>query len=239
MQGFTEFLPISSSGHLALVEGLFKIEEPVALAAFMHFGTLISIIIYFRKEILSIVRGIFKGERLSANYIVNVIIGSIPIIIFAFLFRTVIENSFGDPRLIAVFLGLTGIVLVITVLFRRGNQPMTRLKALIIGVGQMLAVFPGISRSGITISSGLLMKVEPRSAFQFSFLLSLPAVLGANLLELLSLKQSIDAISVLAGMLFSVLSGLAALFILRRMVVRYFHLFGIYCLIISIILLLL
>ncbi len=239
VQGLTEFLPISSSGHLALLETIFKIEEPVALAAFLHFGTLLATIVYFRKEIFFILKGLFSGDRNSVHYIINIIIGSIPIIIFAFLFRNFIESMFSQPKVIAIFLGLTGTLLLLTGSYKKGKASISKIKALIIGIGQMLAVFPGISRSGTTISAGLLLKVSPNTAFQFSFLLSLPAVFGANLFELITLDQALDPISIIVGMTLSFFSGLLALFMLRRLVVRRFHFFGIYCLIISIILLLL
>src|SRR4030042_2869790 len=226
VQGLTEFLPISSSGHLALLEMVFRFEEPIALTAFLHFGTLISTIVYFRKELILIFKGLLKREANSINYLNKIISGSIPVVIFAFIFRKFIEAAFSDMRVIAIFLGLTGTLLLITGIYNKGSKPVNWLKAFIIGIGQMIAIFPGISRSGTTISTGLLLKVDTRTAFQFSFLLSLPAVLGANLLELMTLEQTLDPISVVAGMVFSALSGLLALFILRRIIDRHFHLFG-------------
>ncbi len=238
VQGFTEFLPISSSGHLALLENYFGIEEPVALAAFLHFGTLLATVIFFRRDIIMIVKGILQRDPTRLKYALNIIIGSIPIVVFALLFQSIVEATFRDTRIIAVLLGITGVVLITTALFKKGSEPVNWLSAVIIGIGQMLAIFPGISRSGTTISTGMLFKVDTYQAFRFSFLLSLPAVFGANLHELITLEQAIDPVSVTVGVICSLLTGLLALHILRRFVTRHFHLFGIYCLLISMILLL-
>ena len=238
VQGFTEFLPISSSGHLALLETLFRIQEPVALAAFLHFGTLLATVIFFRQDILMIVKGIFRRDPTSLKYSLNIIVGSIPVVIFALLFRTIVESTFRDTRIIALLLGITGMTLITTCLFKKGSEPLSWLKAVIIGIGQMVSIFPGISRSGTTISTGMLLKVDRPEAFKFSFLLSLPAVFGANLYEVIKLEQKVELLSVIVGVICSLLTGLVALYILRRLVTRHFHLFGIYCLLISMILLL-
>lgn len=235
IQGLTEFLPISSSGHLAVMEKFLGIKEPVAFAAFLHFGTLLATIVFFIKPILIILKGLFKGESRYIKYLAYIVIGNIPIVIFALVFKSLIEQSFKDMKFIAISLGITGAILLLTAVIRKGEKKVNLLEALLIGIGQMFAVFPGLSRSGLTISAGLFTKVEPQEAFQFSFLLSLPAVLGANLLELNEITNFGDSKSLLLGMCFSFIAGLVALRLLRDLVQRKFYLFGFYCLLVSLI----
>ncbi len=235
LQGLTEFLPISSSGHLAILEHYFGVAEPVTLAVFLHFGTFLATLVYFSRPIGDLVRGMVRRDRQSIVYIRNICIGTIPVVIFAFLFKRYIEQSFINLTLVALLLGVTGTILILTGVVVRGSKKITLLSAVLIGVSQMFAVFPGISRSGVTIASGLFLKVKPDKAFTFSFLLSLPAIAGAFLMEAVSISSLQNIPSLFIGMIFSFLSGLVALKILRLLVERYFHLFGIYCLVISLI----
>jgi undecaprenyl-diphosphatase len=235
LQGLTEFLPISSSGHLAILEKYFGITEPVTLAVFLHVGTFLATLVYFFRPLRDLFRGVVSNERQSIRYVIHICIGTIPVVIFAFLFKTYIEQSFTNLTLIALFLGITGAVLILTGAVLKGDKEVTLLSAVLIGVTQMFAVFPGISRSGVTIAGGLFRKVKPEGAFTFSFLLSLPAIAGAFVLEALSMPSLENIPGLLVGMTFSFLSGIIALKILRMVVEKYFHLFGIYCLVLSLI----
>jgi len=238
VQGLTEFLPISSSGHLAILQKYFGITEPVALATFLHFGTFVAIIVFFFKPIVILIKGLFKKEQESTNYVVNIIIGTIPIVLFALIFKTQIERAFNNITIVALLLGITGTVLLLTMVIKRSNKKITLFSALLIGISQMFATFPGISRSGVTISTGLFLQTSSEKSFRFSFLLSLPATLGANIVELKSISKVNDIPSIAVGVIFSFIFGLIALKILKHAVQRRFHLFGIYCIIMSIILLL-
>jgi len=233
VQGFTEFLPVSSSGHLAILEKLFHVPEPVAVAAFLHFGTLLATVVFFWNPIAMIVRGLFRGEKDAFRYLAYIAIGNVPVIIFALFFKKAIEQSFGDIRLIGLFLGLTGLALLVTALVNKGKEKINLPRAIAVGFAQMLAIFPGISRSGATIATGLVTKTGPEEAFRFSFLLSLPAIFGANLLELKDLSAFGDWGALLGGFGVSFIAGLAALYLLRRLVREHFHYFGIYCLLVS------
>lgn len=234
IQGLTEFLPISSSGHLAILENFMGIEEPVTITAFLHLGTFLATLLFFRKEIIEIVSGLFKKESEKIKYIFYIIIGNIPIVVFALLFRDFIEATFVDIRLVIIFLGITGVVVLLTSIMKKGEKQISLISALIVGIGQMFAVFPGLSRSGLTISAGLYAKIKPEESFRFSFLLSIPAVFGANLLELKEVTQWGNPLELLIGLIISFISGYIALKILRKLVQRWFYLFGIYCLLISI-----
>ncbi len=239
LQGLTEFLPISSSGHLAILENLMAIQEVVAVTAILHFGTLLATIVYFRRELYEIIIGLIKKESSAIKYVINIIIGNIPIVVFAILFRDLIENTFTEVRLVMVFLGITGAVLLLTTIVPRGEKQISVIRALVVGIGQMFAVFPGLSRSGLTISSGIFAQMERTEAFKFSFLLSLPAVLGANLLEIKEIASLPNPIEIFIGLIISFVFGLIALRLLRALVEKWFYLFGFYCLIISLIFLIL
>jgi undecaprenyl-diphosphatase len=237
VQGLTEFLPVSSSGHLAILEKLFDIREPVTLAVFLHFGTLVAILVFFRKPLIELASGVFKGERESLSYLMKIVIGSIPIVVFAILFESWVTSIFTNIKLVAILLGITGTVVLLTGITKKKQQQIGLMSAILIGIGQMFAILPGISRSGMTISAGIFYGVEPERAFRFSFLLSIPAVLGANIFELKNVPNLNNFPELLVGMVFSFVSGLVALKILRSTVYRRFYLFGPYCLIVSIVLL--
>jgi undecaprenyl-diphosphatase len=238
VQGLTEFLPVSSSGHLAILEHYFKIEEPVVLAAFLHLGTLLATLVYFYKPIRELFAGVFKRDRDSLRYLLFIVIANIPIGLFALFFRSSIESAFSDLKIIAVFLGLSGLFVLLTALIPRGAKKVGLVQAVIIGLGQMFAAFPGLSRSGLTISSAMFSGVEPLQAFKFSFIMSIPAILAANLLELKDISGSGNLLELLAGVLVSFAVGLAALRLLSGLVKKHFYIFGFYCLLISAVLLL-
>ena len=237
VQGYTEFLPVSSSGHLAILENMLGMSEPLTLAVFLHFGTFIAVIVYFFKPLRDLVIGIFSGDRQSISYAGKIILGTIPIVIAGILFRSWVAEAFNNMKVVAVLLGITGIVVLLTGMVAKKQKQVTTKSAILIGIGQMLAILPGISRSGMTIAAGMYSGTDPDKAFRFSFLLSIPAVLGANLFELRNLTGMTNLPELLVGMLCSFVSGIVALIILRRTVYRKFHLFGIYCLIISVALL--
>ena len=239
VQGLTEFLPISSSGHLAILEKFFGISQPVTITAFLHFGTFLSVLVFFYRPILEILGGLFKGEKEHVHYSLKIILGSVPIVVIGLLFRVKIKQSFEDITIITIFLGITGVILLLTSLVKKGADRVSFLSATIIGIGQMFAVLPGISRSGMTISAGLFSKVSPDNAFKFSFILSLPAVFGANLLELKNISHIENPMAVVIGLGCSFVFGIIALKILHGLVNRRFHLFGFYCLLLSIILIIL
>lgn len=239
VQGITEFLPISSSGHLAILEKIFIIKEPVVLAVFLHFGTFLATIVFFFKPLVSIIKGVIRGEKDAIKYVIHIVIGTIPVVVFVVFFKSRIEQTFNDIQLIVLLLGITGMIILLTGIIKKREGKVNIFSAVIIGIAQMFSVFPGLSRSGLTISAGLFSRVNPRAAFQFSFLLSLPAVFGANLLELKNITTIENYTALFVGILCSFGFGLLALKILRDLVHRKFHFFGIYCLVFSIVLLLL
>lgn len=237
VQGLTEFLPVSSSGHLAILENLFNIHEPMTLAVFLHFGTLLAIIVFFFRPIIDLLKGIINGKKESLSYVLMIILGTIPVVIAGSLLRSWVTHAFSDLTVVSILLGVTGLIVLASGIVQPRQRFLTIPAAALIGLAQMFSLLPGISRSGMTISAGLFYGIEPERAFRFSFLLSIPAVLGANLYELKNVSSVGSIPEMLVGMFFSFVTGILALRILRSMVHRRFYTFGIYCLVISVILL--
>jgi len=235
IQGLTEFLPVSSSGHLVLIEHLLHAKIPgVTFELMVHFGTLMSVLIYFRKRIIQLVRSLFvsgmERERMMVLYLIT---GTIPAVIFALLFRDLIEHAFSSPLMSSVFLVVTGLILLSTTMHKNGNKNIDIFGSLIIGLGQALAILPGISRSGTTISAGLLSGIKPVAAAEFSFLLSIPAIAGAIIFEYKEYSSiNLDSIGQYAiGTILAFLSGLIAVYLLLDLIKKgKFKYFGYYCL---------
>ena len=195
VQGLTEFLPISSSAHLQLATSIMHIDltkpQLTAFIATIQLGTELAVLIYFAKDIWRILKawfatGFTKTPNQDAKLGWFVIIGSIPVVVAGLALKDLIENQLRSLQLAAFMLIIFGIVLLVS--DRRGakNKPIEKLttkSAIIFGIGQMLAVIPGVSRSGGTISAGLFMGFTRKAAARYSFLLAVPAVLASGLYE--------------------------------------------------------
>jgi undecaprenyl-diphosphatase len=231
VQGITEFFPISSSGHLVLFQAFFGLKEPqLAFDIFLHVGTLVSILIVFWKDIISL----FGNRRL----LFAIVTGSVPTFLIGFFFKDAAESMFAAPRLVGYMLIATGIFLIIASVYARrkpaSNEPGV-VTSLIIGVAQGAAVMPGISRSGATIGSGLLCGLEKEAAIKFSFLLAVPAILGASLLKIIKIGEALTGQGTgwfFAGAVTACVTGVFAIKILLRVVRNNrLYLFGIYCIV--------
>lgn len=242
VQGLAEFLPISSSGHLVLVEHWLGItSDDLVFEVAVHAGTLLSVLWFFRARLLEFAQAVIgRGE--SAQTIASarrqigfLIIGSIPAAVIGLLFKDQIETVFADPYISAIFLMVTGAILLSTYFKKNTREDLTGHKSFLIGCAQAVAILPGISRSGSTISAGLWCGVRPALAAEFSFLLSIPAVGGAILLTLTDTWGSgLVGIPHFVGALVAAVTGYAAL----RTVFAFlrggrFALFGVYCLIVG------
>jgi undecaprenyl-diphosphatase len=237
VQGITEWLPISSSGHLAILQQLWSLNVPVFFDVTLHIGTLIAVLIFFRKDITNILKAAvhldFKTEE--GKLALYVIVGSIPTAIIGFLFKDLFESFFSNLLAVGVAFMMTGCILYASKLTRNRNKSINYLDALLIGTTQGIALIPGISRSGITISTGLLRKVEKEKAFQYSFLLYIPAVIGAaigtSVTEWKSLAAAeIDALSIALGLVITAIVGYIFLKLLFKVIVKEkFHVFAYYC----------
>ena len=232
IQGFTEFLPISSSGHLVLVPALLGREGPdLATSAMLHLGTLVAVLVYYRADVVQMARFDRSGRRL----LTLLAIGTIPAVVLGLAFKSKLEDLTNDPRTVAVFLILTGFVLLATMLLRPGRRTVADLgpkDAGLIGLAQSLALIPGVSRSGMTISAGLARGMDAVEAARFAFLLGIPAIAGAGLLsmaDLISEGTGITA-SILVGTFVAGVAGYFAIALLIRILTQVgLAPFGIYC----------
>ena len=250
LQGITEFLPVSSSGHLVLMQHFLGIKESqIFFDVMLHFGTLGAVIIVYYQLIGSLVRTGFSTLFQAAFYrqprltIANtpdlrliwfLLLGSIPTGLIALLFKDSLEAIFGKPMVVAGMLIITGLILQLSRLGQRQRETETPLRvwhAPLIGITQGLAIIPGISRSGSTISISLLLGLSPQVAAQYSFLLSIPAILGAVILKLRDIGEiTIAPTVIVAGTLTSFIVGYIALRALLAMLNRgRFSVFSYYC----------
>lgn len=195
LQGLTEFLPISSSAHLAIFPRFFGWDDPGAsFTAVIQIGTELAVLIYFWRDIVTIATGWLRGlvdrdARAALEWRMGwfVIVGSVPIVILGVLFQDTIKHEFRRVALIAVALIVFGLVLGLAERVGRKNRPIEELTwnhAILFGLAQACALFPGVSRSGGTISMGLFLGYERRAATRYAFLLAIPAVLGAGVFSL-------------------------------------------------------
>jgi len=237
IQGLTEFLPISSSAHLVLSERILGLDPPgVLLEAMLHWGTLVAILIVFRRDILALLRSLRGRGRIEDRKDVGFLIaGTVPIVIVALAFRNQIESAFSSILGVGIALCVTGAFLTVAhALRRRPRRPAVRfVDALAIGLAQAVSVFPGISRSGATISTGSAVGLTNTSAARFSFLLAIPALLGAGLLHLrdaLGSPAAVDWPGIALGTACAFVVGWAALRLVLRLVRRErLWIFAVYC----------
>jgi len=236
LQGIAEFLPISSSGHLVLAQSLLKINTPgVRLEVVLHLGTLVSIFIYYRVTILKLIRGGLRGDRASWRAAGHIALSAIPAVFFYLLCHDKIDAFFEDSRAVGGFLIFTGAVLCTLRWMACGEGAVTAARALLVGIAQALAVLPGISRSGMTISAARMAGIAPDKAAEFSFLMSTPLLLGAALMDFTGITPSSGAHALPGWLLLtaagiSAAVGLASLALLvRTLRGGRFWLFGLYC----------
>jgi len=240
VQGLTEFLPISSSGHLALAEQLFGVHKPgIVFDIFVHFGTLLSVVWVFRQRILRLVLAPLRGGE-DLRLLGMLIVGSIPTGILGLALDSAAEAAFVRSWAVGLGLLVTAGVLLIAERLRDTSHSkslgqLTWRDALWIGLAQGIAVLPGISRSGSTIAMGLLVGLRRTDAAEFSFLLFIPAILGATALKLAEALSDPGAHSALwgsylGGTIAAFLSGIIAIhFLMRFLRERRLTPFAVYC----------
>jgi undecaprenyl-diphosphatase len=250
VQGLTEFLPVSSSAHLVLVPDLMGWEAPsVSFDLVLHLGSMVAVIAYFWRDLLEIVKAFFeKGEAAVVKRRVGLflVIGTIPAAVIGGLLEKKFEAVFGEPAWVAFFLMITGVLLVASqkvsgerALHGRGVAQMKISDVLAIGFAQAVAILPGISRSGSTISTGLFLGLKRETAARYSFLLSVPIIAGAAIFKLRhgfggadgeTSGNGEDMPTLITGFLFAAVSGFAAVKFLLGYVRRHsLAVFAIYC----------
>lgn len=236
VQGLTEFLPVSSSAHLVILDSLLGVKQPtMSLAIFLHLGTLLAVVVVYFRELLRILVGMFTGRR-EGRLGWFIVIGSIPAAVLGIALKDVFAQVFSSVLVSGVMLLVTGAILFWSGRLPRGRRDersMTAGDALVVGAFQAVAILPGISRSGSTIAGGLWRGLRPKLAADFSFLLSVPAVLGAGLLDLRETFRSGEAVDLhglIIGMALSFIFGYIAVKWLIAVVRRgRIQIFAYYC----------
>jgi len=245
LQGATEFLPVSSSGHLVIVPWL--LGWPAAELVFdttVHWGTLVAVVLYFWRDLLGLAKAWFASvrernvrddpQRLLAWLI---IVGTVPAALAGFLLQDTFEALFGQPRWVAIFWLITGLILFGSEWLGQRQRKLTDLgwlDAVLIGLAQAVAVTPGISRSGATMGMGLVRNLGREASARFSFLLMTPIVFGAGLLQLVHVMRhgggSTPVTLLAAGFIAAAITGYACISLLLRYVQRHnFIVFAVYC----------
>ena len=245
VQGATEYIPVSSSAHLVLVPWLLGWPDaPFTFEVLVQWGTLVGVFIYFWRDLWAIARAVLVGlvqrqplATASARLGWYILLGTIPAVIFGFLLKSVFEAAFAAPIAVMLILFATAAILLIAEQLGRRERTMgdlTWLDALIIGCWQVLALFPGISRSGATIGGGMLRGFDRPPAARFSFLLSIPALLGAGILAIADLLAAgslgSDLPALLVGFGAAAISGyLCIRWLLGYLQSHSLRVFAIYC----------
>jgi undecaprenyl-diphosphatase len=226
VQGITEWLPVSSSGHLAIFQNFFGFQN-LAFDVFLHFASIFAVIIVFWKDIIKLFN---LKEKENLRYIGLLIIGIIPAGIIGILFRHQIESLFSNLLYLGIFFMLSGILIYSTKFFKATKEKPNLLDSIFIGIFQAVAILPGISRSGATISSGLFRGLKKEEAVKFSFFMAIPVILGAALVELKDIAISQISYSMMA--LSFIITLLVSLFVIKLLIRIIkngkFYLFGIY-----------
>lgn len=260
IQGLTEFLPVSSSGHLEIGKALLGVEttDDLLFTTMVHAATVLSTIVVFRRQIWALLKGFFSGLKgikvengaLACNdqtdYLLKIAVSMIPVFIVGIFFKDAVESLFGSIEIVGVALLITSLLLFLSDhVSRPGRKSKLPVKeyrngisywqAFVVGIGQALAVVPGLSRSGTTISTGLLCGVRREVMAQFSFLMVLVPILGETFLELVGGEfgaSSVGALPLLLGFLSAFVSGLFACKVMIALVKRAkLSWFALYCLI--------
>ena len=236
IQGITEFLPISSSGHLVLGQALLGIVLPGnEFEVITHLGTLLSIFCIFWADIIKLISGI--RDIKTQKYILNLTIATIPAVVVGLTSKSFISVLFESIHLVSISLIFTGLILFLSQKLIQRSETMTIKKGLLIGLSQAIAIIPGISRSGMTISMGLALGISGKEAAKFSFLLAIPSITGAGILTLMDTSFStmtIPASSLIAAFLSSFIIGYLSLkWLFGLLESGKFHLFGYYCILIG------
>ena len=245
IQGLTEFLPVSSSGHLEIGKVLLNVEvkEDLTFTVIVHFATVLSTITVFFGEIKELSRGLLAFRwNTETKYVARILLSMVPVLVVGILFKDEVESLFsGNLTLVGGALLVTAALLISTQLVKAGTKKIPFLDALLMGIAQAIAVIPGISRSGATISTGLLLKNDRSEVARFSFLMVLIPIIGAALLDIISLSSSkgepaISTGSLIIGFLAAYISGyLACTWMIRLVKKGNLYWFALYCAVVGVI----
>lgn len=253
VQGLTEFLPVSSSGHLEIGKVLLGVEtnDDLLFTTMVHAATVLSTIVVFRKQIALLIKGLFRFKyNDETDYVLKIVLSMIPVFVVGVFFKDHVESMFGSIKVVGFALLATSLLLLFSDFASRPGREMRAhgkeyrngisfWQAFVIGLGQAVAVIPGLSRSGTTISTGLICGVRRESMAQFSFLMVLVPILGETFLDLVGgdfVSSSVGGLSLTLGFVSAFLSGLLACKLMIALVKRArLSWFALYCLIVALI----
>jgi len=218
IQGLTEFLPVSSSGHIELGKYLFNInlKDDLLFSLILHLATVLSTLVIFRKDILHIIKEVFQFKwNESTQFVSYILVSMLPVLIVGIFFKEQVEALFtGNIVLVGAMLLVTGTLLLLSEKIKTSIKPIGYASAFVIGIAQAVAVLPGISRSGATIATGLLQGVDRNSIARFSFLMVIPPIVGASLLDISDINtynyNTKDIVNMALGFLAAFATGLLA-----------------------------
>lgn len=247
VQGLTEFLPVSSSGHLVIGSELLNFQEQgVVFDVCLHLGTLVSVFIVFRSEILAMIKAPFQyfsgntddDVRQFFFWDIYVILATLPAVFVGLFFKSYVDLFFGSTLIAYCMLVVTGTIMILAQYVPERNQPLNWWRGILVGCAQALAIMPGLSRSGSTIFAGMLLGVPRETIARFSFIMSIPAIIGAAVLQMGDFFQNpptLDtALNLLVGMTMSAIAGYFAIRLLLDIIRRNrLQWFGYYCLVLA------
>ncbi len=237
VQGFTEFLPISSSGHLVLGQAILGIEQPGnEFEILVHLGTLASVVVVFLDDIKSLLLSLTSKK--TQSFIIFVLVGSIPAIGIGLGFMDILKSLFDNMDAVGSALIFTGLMLYSSSFIKRGDREHSIVTSIVIGCAQAVAIIPGVSRSGMTICTALFLGLSPKEAARFSFLLAIPAISGAGILTALDVSGGFQlplSVSIVAFISSFGVGVVALKWLLGWLEQGKFHYFGVYCLAVGII----
>ena len=240
VQGITEWLPVSSSGHLVLFQHFFGLAPPVSFDIMLHLGSLIVVLTVFWKDILKLAKGVLKREKASLKMLAYLAIASIPIALVGFFLNDLIKSIFNSLLTVGLSLLFTAVLLFISRYPKKKNKKLGIKNTFLIGIAQAIAILPGVSRSGSTISTGLVLGIKKEDVARFSFLMFIPAILGASLLEIKDVVLVTDLPAAVVGTITAMVVGFFSLKLLLNLINKNkFSNFAWYCLVLGIITLIL
>ncbi len=237
IQGVTEFLPISSSGHLVIAQKILDINSSGnTLEVLFHFGTLMSVVYVFFEDIKQLLLKI--NEKNNQLFTFYIIIATLPAAFSGLFLKEYFLKIFDNAHLVGVALCSTGFFLILSKRFKNNQKEIAFSSSILVGIAQAIAIIPGISRSGSTISMCMYLGIPPKEAARFSFLMSIPVILGASILGFLELESDkiFNNLTLATAIMISFFTGVLALkTLLKILEAGKFHFFGIYCLIAGVI----
>jgi undecaprenyl-diphosphatase len=244
IQGVTEWLPISSTGHLKIAEYFLGLTVPLLFDVILHIGTLIVTLVFFRRDIKNVLVALWKRDFKSEDgkLVPLIIVGTVPTAVIGVVFGNTLESFFGGILPIAGAFITFGVVIYISKFGHETSENISYVAALAIGTAQGIAIIPGVSRSGMTITLALLLGIKREKAFRFSFLLSIPSILGALGVTFYQQQTEltlagVGLTQVLIGIAVAMVIGYLALKLLWRILAaKKFYLFAFYCWLIGIVL---